>query len=146
MTIIVRSLCEWLLLSFFMCTYNEETPLIMFMWRNHMGIFFKYWEVISVHHWDCCLHRKHHVPLKKIADVCTVGHHLNWIRYMSSLTWNVIVTNYSRKKRSAWIKHRWWRHNMTSQSALYILYHRKDTILMITKTRKPWRCVKPMGR
>ena len=43
------------------------------------GIFFKYWEVISIHDGDLCLYQRYLVALKKRLPMpLQWGHHLNW--------------------------------------------------------------------
>ena len=79
---------------------------------------------MNIHHRDHFHYRRHHVPVQKFAGASTVG----------SPSQSKIYVLFDMK----YDRHIVWPHN----PPYIFLYHRKDPILMTTKTRKRWRCVK----
>ena len=102
----------WMIISFDV-RLRRSNPIDFVHLTQLYGLFFKYWEVISIHNWDLCLYHRYLVPVKKVADASTVGSPSQWKIYV------LFDNKYDRhklyqKKESAWIKHWRWRHNMTS--------------------------------
>ena len=117
----------WMIISFDVRLRRSDAIDFVHLTQLY-GIFFKYWEVISIHDWGLCLYHRYLVPLKKVADAYTVGSPSQLKIYMYVL----FDIEYDRqilyqKKQSAWIKHRRWRHSMTSQPALYIPLSQKGS-------------------
>ena len=71
----------WMIISFDV-RLRQSNPIDFVHLTQLYGLFFKYWEVISIHNWDLCLYHRYLVPIKKVADASTVGSPSQWKIYV----------------------------------------------------------------